>query len=73
MKTVAISDFLTPNEIEEARKLYRSVPSGAFAKQCAEKIIAPNIGRINSSLGQANDPKYLAYAVECAIMLGARI
>ncbi len=72
MKKVSISDFLNPKEIEDAIKLYKAAPPGTFAKECAEKIISPNLTRINSSLGQENDPKYLAYAVECAIMFGGR-
>lgn len=72
MKQVKISDFLNSNEIENAIKLYKSAPPGQFAKECADKIISPNLTRINSSLGQENDPRYLAYAVECAIMFGGK-
>lgn len=72
MKRMRISDFLHPQEIDAAIKLYKAAPPGTFAKECAEKIIQPNLTRINSSLGQENDPRFLAYAVECAIMLGGR-
>lgn len=72
MKQARISDFLNQNEIEAAIKLYKSAPPGTFAKECSAKIIEPNLTRINSSLGQENDPLYLAYMVECAIMLGGR-
>jgi hypothetical protein len=57
MKQVAISDFLTDAEIEKAIKLKSQ-------KAVREQIIEPNIERINQTLGQENDPAYLAYAVE---------
>lgn len=72
MKTARISDFLTGDEISQAIKLYKESAPGTFATNCAERIISPNLTRINSSLGQENDPKYLAYAVEAAIMHSAR-
>jgi len=34
----------------------------------AERIIAPNLERIDRSTGQDNDAMYLAYAVEYALM-----
>ncbi len=60
MKHVAIGDFLTTAQIEEAQKLKE-------AKLICEKIIKPNIGEINRKLGQENDLMYLAYMLEYAI------
>lgn len=59
-KTVTINDFLTLEEICQARCF-------VSAKEICRLIIEPNIGRINQSLGQENDPMFLAYAVEYAI------
>lgn len=59
-RPVKVSDFLTEKEIRQAVKL-------KGAKEIEEKIIAPNIDRINHQLGQKNDPRYLAYAVSFAI------
>jgi hypothetical protein len=68
MKMVAVADFLTPEEIERAIKLYRAVDRPQyFAGRCRDEIIAPVIDRINEDLGQENDPSYLAYAVEYAL------
>jgi hypothetical protein len=57
MKKVTLLDFLTPAEIEHARKL-------KSASEIKRKIIDPNLRRINAALGQQNDPMYLAYMVE---------
>ena len=68
-KTVSLSDFLTEAEIRKAVRLYRQHgPSGALNKVLTEEIISPNITRINKALGQENDPRYLAYAIEYAIV-----
>jgi hypothetical protein len=60
MKQVALSDFLTDKEIQQAIRL-------KTAKEIESKIISPNIDRINKALKQENDPRYLAYAVSFAI------
>jgi hypothetical protein len=62
-----ISDFLTESEIKTAIKWWRSDRS-SFHKKCCEKIITPNMARINAALGQENDPRFLTYAVEYAMM-----
>lgn len=59
MKTM-LKDFLTDDEIRRAVKL----------KKCdaiQREIIEPNLARINRALGQENDARYLAYAVEYAV------
>lgn len=62
MKKVTLLDFLTPAEIEEARKL-------KSASEIKRKIIDPNLRRINAALGQQNDAMYLAYMVEYALSM----
>jgi hypothetical protein len=62
--TVLITDFLTKDEIDRAIRLYNEAAPGTFARRCDEEIIAPVIDRINRKLGQENDSRYLAYAVE---------
>jgi len=61
-KRMAITDFLTEREIRKAQEL-------KDARRICEEIIKPSIARINKSLGQKNDPMYLAYAVEYVISL----
>lgn len=61
MKHVTLQDFLTDREIDRAIKLER-------ASAICQEIIEPNLLRINRDLGQENDPMYLAYAVEYAII-----
>lgn len=57
MKTVAVTDFLTQHELALAYKLKK-------ADAIYNEITLPNIARINETLGQENDAKYLAYAIE---------
>lgn len=52
--------FLTEEEIAKAIRLRNAASIKRY-------IIEPNIKRINETLGQENDPMYLAYAVEYAI------
>ena len=64
MKTMILSDFLTPKEISAAWRIWSTLDGdGDIVNQIRETVIQPNIGRINSALGQDNDPRYLAYAV----------
>jgi hypothetical protein len=66
MKTVTLSQFLTEREIRQARVLYNAKTPN-YARAVCDKIIAPNIARINHDLGQENVPMFLAYAVEYAM------
>lgn len=69
MKTITIREILTEEEINRAIELYQHAASGTFARRCSKEIIQPSIERINAALGQANDPLYLAYAVEYALSM----
>lgn len=62
MKSVTLKDFLTPDEIEEARML-------KHAREIKKKIVDPNLKRINAALGQQNDPMYLAYMIEYVVSI----
>lgn len=62
-----IGDFLTDEEIAAAIRLYRASPA-SFHGQCRDRIIKPNLDRINAALGQENDPDYLTYCVEFALI-----
>jgi hypothetical protein len=65
MKHIAITDFLTDEEIERARVLWQELrDTGRFAATLEETIVRPQLPRINAALGQENDARYLAYAVE---------
>ena len=68
MKTLKIGQILDGQEMNEALKLYKSCENHQFAERCAAEIIRPVLERINKVSGQENDPKYLAYCVEYAIM-----
>ena len=61
--TTSAKNFLTDAEIKKAIKLYR-IANGSFHQRCMDEIIKPVITRINKALGQENDPRWLAYAVE---------
>lgn len=65
-KSITIYDFLTEAQVKDAMKLYETckVENRPFADACCDQIIRPNMAEINRKLGQENDPKYLAYAIE---------
>jgi hypothetical protein len=65
MKQITLDDFLTPEEIRKAWELFRRLKgTGRFAAAVDTAIVTPNLARINAALGQENDARYLAYAVE---------
>lgn len=63
-KQVAITDFLTAAEIERAAKLYREAAPGTFAARCEAEIIAPILPRIELTMVQPMNARYVAYMVE---------
>lgn len=67
-KKVRITDFLTHAQLQQCIALYKACNGYGFAQRCCDEIIKPNINAINAKLGQENDPKYLAYAVEYVMM-----
>ena len=67
-KALSVGQILTTKEMKEALKLYKTAESGRFAERCAAEIIRPLIERINKVSGQENDPKYLAYCIEYALL-----
>lgn len=67
-KAVTIADFLTGAQVRQCIALYKECKGRGFAQLCCDQIIKPNIAEINVKLGQENDPKYLAYAVEYVMM-----
>lgn len=65
MKNVPLTDFLTEAEIDQALALWLKLKdTGTFAATCDREIITPILPRINAALGQANDARYMAYAIE---------
>lgn len=72
-KHVTLSDFLTPDEIERARKIYKrgplpGEPANWFNIWIVDEIIEPNMDRINLSLAQVNNSRFLGYLVEYVLM-----
>lgn len=68
-RAVSIDRFLTDAEIRKAMAIYtKHKGSGKVAVTIDEEIITPNIERINKALGQENDTRFLAYAVEYVLM-----
>jgi hypothetical protein len=71
-KQVRITDFLTGEEIMLAAQMWRGrwLEDGkTYAQRVCDRIVLPNIERINRALGQENDPMYLAYMVEYVLGL----
>ena len=58
--TIKLEDFLTKEEIKLAKTLQ-------VASKIKEHITGPRIKRINETIGQENDPLYLAYLIEFLI------
>ena len=54
---VKYAELFTPEMIEAAKKCKDTT-------EIMEKVILPNMGRINKFLDQENDPKYVAYMLE---------
>lgn len=63
-RSVAITDFLTPEQISEAWKLFESAEAHTFVKRCSEEFITPLLPEINKRLGQENNALYLSYVVQ---------
>lgn len=68
VKTLPPGSILTQKEMKEAIKLYKKAETHKFAERCAAEIIRPVIDRINKDSRQENDPLYLAYCVEFALL-----
>jgi hypothetical protein len=69
MKQAALPDFLTEPEIDRCAALFREHGAHrAFVDAVTREITAPNIARIDKALGQPNDPRYLAYAVQYILL-----
>jgi hypothetical protein len=74
IKTASIADFLNEEEMKLAISMYRNPVLGkTFASRIRDELIDPNMDRINCSLGQENDPLYLAYAIEYVMMKADQI
>lgn len=70
-RTMPLNAILTKKEMENAIKIYDALgptQKSQFAERCAAEVIRPVIERINESSGQENDPLYLAYCIEYALM-----
>lgn len=65
MRSVSLGQFLTERQIIECINLYAlySHHPSTFVVEVTEKVIRPDIERIDRALGQLNDPRYLGYAV----------
>lgn len=66
MKQVGLREFLTSDEVDKAVELY-SYHRQDFHHRFRDEVIKPVIDRINTDLGQENDPDYLAYAIEAVL------
>jgi len=63
MNYIRLGDFLTDKELELAVRMWNESRRN-YARRLHDALLLPNIDRINQSLGQENDPMYLAYVVE---------
>lgn len=64
-RPVRLTDFLTDAEIARAVELYEEAPApGNFVRAFEVEVLSPNMDRINRALGQENDSRFLAYAVD---------
>lgn len=64
MKHISIGEFLTEDEIAHVKAVWeRAEDTSQFVAIVQREVIEPNMARINATLGQENDARYLAYAV----------
>lgn len=76
-QAITLNQFLTQKQIEAAWKIYEEVVDAnyageQFARRCEKAIIEPNIGVIQTKLGQQCDSRYLAYLCEHAFNQAVR-
>ncbi len=74
MKKVTIYDFLTLDQVKKAREIFDGCTTPGKAgvhKLLLDEVIQPNIAEINHKLGQENDARYLAFAVEYVLVQAA--
>lgn len=74
-RTFTIEHFLSREQGELAIKLWiehKCTISPTLHAAILDQVIHPNMEEINRKLGQANDPKYLTYAVEFALSQSVR-
>lgn len=62
-KMVRIADYLTDAQIKLAVKFWVE-DRRTFVDRVTKEIIEPNLPEINRKLGQENNARFLAYAVE---------
>jgi hypothetical protein len=67
-KSMAITDFLTAEQIAKARALWKNRKNGSFHHAVMTEIVEPNMEEINRKLGQDNVPGFIAYAIEYVMM-----
>jgi len=63
---MTLHPFLTEAQIAQAIALYEEHGMDAVDEIC-KRVIVPNMAAIDAKIGQANDARYLAYAVVYAL------
>lgn len=65
MKSVVRPDFLTPEEMERARRLWRELKgTGGFAAAVVHEIVTPNMRRISAALDEDNEATVVSTMLE---------
>lgn len=73
-KAITLAEILTPDEIEmidrmwHESKLDRSARATMQFHKDVIDLLTPVMPRINDRLNQENDPRYIAYMIEAALM-----
>lgn len=60
---VTLQDFLTPDQIKRAIKIW-STDRSSFHRRVLDEIVTPAMPEINRKLKQENVPGYIAYLIE---------
>lgn len=67
-RMISVGDFLTQEQAKAAIVLWAKhggrKGNGTFVNALVSEIIEPNLAEINRKLGQENNARFLAYAVE---------
>jgi len=64
---ITLGSAFTDEELTAAILLIQSDPD-RFHARCRDEIVLPALERINAKLGQENDPDWLAYFLEHALV-----
>jgi hypothetical protein len=68
LNSVRLGTIFTDEEIVQAWELFKCCTAATVTNRLVEEFIQPRMERINNTLGQPNDPRYIAYVMQYVFM-----